>query len=218
MTQQLLDAVAAGDADVVQQLVSTDPALVHARNPDGVSAIVWARYAGKPEMAEMLAASAAQLDLAEAAALGRVERVRELLDSGSKVDERTPDGFTALHYAAFFGHPALARLLVERGAGLDLPARNDMRVTALHSAAAGRHQEIALLLIEAGADVNALQQSRWTPLHAAAQHGDATLADALLAHGADPHARAEDGTTPAELAAAGGFSELAARLAGPAPR
>lgn len=212
MTQQLFDAIGAGDVDAVRALVSADPAVVHATNADGVPAIVWARYVGKPEVAELLADQAGELDLAEAAASGRVERVRELLDAGAAVADMTSDGFTPLHYAAFFGYPDLARLLIERGAPLDATAKNDMHVTPLHSAAAGRHGEVAHLLIDAGADVRAAQQHGWTALHAAAQHGDAALAAALVEHGAEPAARAEDGTTPAELAAAGGFIELAAQL------
>lgn len=213
MTKELFDAIAAGAADTVSRLTLDDPSLLHARNADGVAAIVWARYAGKPDIAELLGAQALDLDLAESAALGRADRVRDLLAAGAAVDDVSPDGFTPLHYAAFFGHLPLARLLVDRGAALDPRARSDMAVTPLHSAVAGRHHEVAMLLVEAGADVNAVQHQGWTPLHAAAQYGDRALVEALLAHGADPQARAEDGTTSTELAAAGGFAEVAMLLA-----
>lgn len=212
MTEQLFKAITAGDADVVRQLVSADPALVHADNAGGVPAIVWARYTGRPELAELLGALATELTLAEASALGNTDRVRALVDQGADVDEATSDGFTPLHYAAFFGHHDLAVLLVDRGALLDAVAVNDMRVTPLHSAAAARHHDVAMLLVEAGADVRAVQTRGWTALHAAAEHGDAELVQALLSRGADATARADDGTTPIELADAGGFADLASLL------
>ena len=214
MTDELFTAIAAGDADVVHALTTADPSLVHAHNADGVPAIVWACYVGKPDIAAMLAELATDLDIAEAAVLGRVDRVKELVERGAPIDAKSADGFTALHYAAFFGHAELARFLVDAGAQLDIRAKNDMQVTPLHSAAAGGHREVALLLIAAGADVNAAQHHGWTALHAAAQHGDAELAGALIERGADADARGEDGTTPAELAAAGGFDDLVRALAG----
>lgn len=211
MTSELFVAVAAGDSETVDRLVTERPALLDARNDDGVSVIVWACYVNQPELAAALAdrLGEATLDLGQAAALGRTERVRELLDAGCGVDDHTPDGFTPLHYAAFFGHAGLARLLVERGATLSCVAKNDLSVTPLHSALAGRHREIARLLIESGADVGARQQLGWTPVHTAAQNGDAELVQLLLSHGADPAACSDDSVTPADLAEAGGHTDVA---------
>lgn len=219
MTSELFAAVAAGDRETVDRLITAKPALIHARNDDGVSVIVWARYVNQPELATALADRAGQLDLHEAAAVGRTERVRELLDNGScGVDDHAPDGFTPLHYAAFFGHLELAELLVARGATLSCVAKNDLSVTPLHSALAGRHREIARLLITSGADVCAKQQLGWTPLHTAAHTGDAELAELLLSQGADAASCSDDGTSPAELAAAAGHRELAERLTAAARR
>jgi ankyrin repeat protein len=65
--------------------------------------------------------------LALAAQLGRTEVVRLLLDAGEDPDRYNPDGFhahaTPLHQAVSADHPATVRLLVERGARLDLPDR-----------------------------------------------------------------------------------------------
>ncbi len=213
MTQALFDAVAKGDAHAVADLIETDPGLVHARNADGVSAIVWARYVGQPAIAEDLLARAADLDLFEAASAGRTDRVRSLLDKGhAGADDHSPDGFTALHLAAFFGHADVARELIARGATLDVQAKNDMSVTPLHSALAGRHNAIAIALIDAGANVNAVQQGRWTPLHAAALHGDVDMVTRLLGAGADKRAATDDGTTPADLAASSGHMAVAVML------
>jgi hypothetical protein len=64
------------------------------------------------------------LALALAAQFGQIEIVRLLLDSGEDPDRYNPPGAhshsTPLHQAALAGHEAVVRLLVERGARLDL--------------------------------------------------------------------------------------------------
>ena len=104
--------------------------------------VLGALYQGQRDLARRLADEADGLTLAEAAALDEVDRVRELLDEGGDVDARTPDGFTPLHLAAFFGAPRVAALLLEHGADAGATADNPMRVQPLHSAAASRHSRI----------------------------------------------------------------------------
>jgi ankyrin repeat protein len=164
---------------------------------------------------ELLAAGA-ELDVFEAAAVGRVDRVTDLLDADpGLVSSWSDDGFTPLHLAAFFRHPETARLLVDRGALVDVVARNDqLRVTPLQSAVAARQEETAALLLERGADPNAQQLGGFTPLHAAAQNGDEPLAELLLAHGADPAVAADDGRSAADFARDAGHGAFAERLAG----
>jgi ankyrin repeat protein len=62
--------------------------------------------------------------LAFASQFGRVEMVRLLLDAGEDPNRYNPPGAhshsTPLHQAALGGHDDLVRLLVERGARLDL--------------------------------------------------------------------------------------------------
>jgi ankyrin repeat protein len=62
--------------------------------------------------------------LALASQFGHVEIVRSLLDAGQDPNRYNPVGFhshsTPLHQAAFAGHDKLVRLLVERGARVDL--------------------------------------------------------------------------------------------------
>jgi ankyrin repeat protein len=156
-----------------------------------------------------------ELDVFEAAAVGRSERMAELLaDDPGLVSAWTADGFTPLHLAAFFRQPEAARLLVEHGALVDVVARNDeLRVTPLQSAVAARQEETAALLLERGADPNAQQRGGFTALHAAAQHGDEPIVRMLLSHGANRSLAADDGRTAAEFAREGGHADLAALLA-----
>jgi ankyrin repeat protein len=118
-----------------------------------VSEPMQALYEGDRERGERLLAERGEIDVFEAAAFGRDERLRELLDADEGLAHaESPDGFTALHFAAFFRQPEAARLLLERGADATVAARNPMRVEPLHSAAAADQTEIARMLLDAGAD------------------------------------------------------------------
>jgi ankyrin repeat protein len=143
-----------------------------------------ALYRGDRARAHELAKDV-ELDVFEAASLGRSDRVRELLDDDRGLAAaRAGDDFTALHYAAFFGDAESARFLVEAGADVDAFADNELGVHPLNSAAAARNVAVARILLDHGADPNAPTRSGYTPLDAAAENGDEELADLLRAHGA----------------------------------
>jgi ankyrin repeat protein len=153
-----------------------------------MSDILQAIYRGDRDEAERLATER-ELNVFEASALGRTDRLRALLDDDpSLANAWTDDGFQPLGLASFFGHAEAARLLVERGAEVNSASRNAMKVMPLHSAVAAKdpavRYEIAKLLLDAGADANARQQDDFTPLMAADQHGDARLRELLIEHGA----------------------------------
>jgi ankyrin repeat protein len=206
---QMLDAVSGGDAAEVERLLEADPALASARGADGVSAILQARYHGHAWMAERLADSVAELDLFEAAALGRVGRVDEMVRADpERVRSTAADGFTALHLAAFFGQLEATAVLLEHGAAPDAVAANPSRVRPLHSAAAGGHAAIVGLLLERGADPDARQHGGYVPLHASAALGDVVSVRLLLDHGADRALRTDDGRLAADLASGDGLAEL----------
>ena len=99
----------------------------------------------------------------------------------------SPDGFTALHYAAFFGSPEAARALVAAGADIEARSTNEEfapEATRLDSAVAAGRMDNAEALLEAGADPNARQHGGFTPLMEAEQRGDFDLAELLIRHGA----------------------------------
>jgi ankyrin repeat protein len=206
----LFDAIAAGDEPAALAALDAQPA--PGRHPSGPTPVLWALYHGHGELARRLAERVGPLDLAEAAALDDPQRIAQLLDAGAPVDGRTPDGYTPLQLAAFFGGPAAAALLLERGADPSAVADNPMRIQPLHAAVSGRHHDIAARLIAAGVDVNARQQGGYTPLLAAAGNGDAALVRALLDAGADPELADDAGIRPAASAAERGHHALAAEL------
>ena len=168
-----------------------------------------AQYRKRQDMVDALLATNPELDIFEAAAVGRADRVSELLRSDQQLAKAwSADGFTALHLAAFFARPEIARQLLAHGADVAAVAKNDMKVQPLHSAAAGGSREIVAQLLAGGAEVNAQQDGGFTALHAAAQEGDRSMTELLLAHGADASRKTEDGKTPLDLAAGRGHEEI----------
>src|SRR6187397_2516574 len=133
-----------------------------------MSELLQAVYRGDQARADELMAESPDLDVFEAAAVGRADRLRELLDDDpSLANAWAGDGFQPLGLASFFGHVEAARLLVERVAEVNSASRNDMKVAPLHSAAAEKdpetRYELATVLLEHGADPNARQQDDFTP-------------------------------------------------------
>lgn len=216
-TTEFFDAVRIGDVGAVDERLRNDASLASARNESGISALLWAYYNGQPRVAELLLASGVQLNIFEAAASGDLGRTRALLaHDPSLVDACSPDGFSPLGLAAFFGRPDVLKILLNEGADPNAPSRNAMQVTPLHSATANREPALSLRLVEtllrAGADPNVQQHGGWTPLQQAAAHGQLEVVELLLSHGADPAMKSDDGSTAADKAREAGHRDVAARL------
>jgi uncharacterized protein len=202
-------AVQAGDVGKIRGLLATDPSLAAARDAKGVSALMFAFYHRRPEIADLLLAAKPDLDIFEATAAGKADKVSQILKKDPDAAKRwSADGFTALHLAAFFGRPEIARILIRNAADVSATSRNSMKVAPLHSAAAAHSREIVRLLLENDAPADVRQEGGWTPLHEAAQIGDVEMARDLLQHRADPQARSDDGKTPEDMAAAKGHEEI----------
>ena len=145
----LFAAIEAGDVARVRAMVDDDPSLASARDAEGVSALMRARYRLDRGMIEALQSRVTQMDLFESAAAGDLDRLTELLAyDPASIDGRSADGFTALHFAAFFGRPDAARLLVNHAADVDARGTGWMIGTPLHSAASGSHAEVVGVLLE----------------------------------------------------------------------
>ena len=211
---KLFEAIRKGDDSAVDAALEANPELLDARDETGLSPILVAAYAGRRKMADRIAVLEAKtpdgLDIFDAAATGNVAVAKALLDGDrASVDDRGPDGYTALHFAAAFGQLEIARLLLGRGADPNVVSLNDLRSTPLHIAVSAKHRDLASLLLALGGYPNAVQHGGWTPLHAAAYDGDESIIDILLMRGADPTRSDDDGKTAVDLADEKGHAALA---------
>ncbi len=207
------EAVKKGDLPAVQSAVAEDPTLPGQLNEAGQSAFLLAKYYRQEPMAAYLYQTHPDLDIFEASAGGYQQLVEKLLSEHPELlAARSPDGWTPLHVAAFFGHPELARYLIDQGATVDARSTNAMKNTPLHAAAAGAAVPVMRLLLERGADVNATQEGGWTALHSAAQAGNRELIEALLASNANVKVRALNNQSSIDLALLSGHGEIAELL------
>ena len=211
----LLAAVKAGDAAAVEAMLAKDPELADTVE-DGIPAVRIALYHRQPAVLEALLAVQPPLDVLDHAALGWADDLRsDVTGDPELVRRRSADGYTALHYACFFGGAGATAVLLEAGADAGAEAENPSRVRPLHSAAAARDAESVRLLLEAGADPDARQAGGYTALHAAAQHDDDASAGLLLRHGADPALRNDQGADAEGIARANGSVAVLALLGAP---
>ncbi len=200
-SDHMFATIEAGDADRLEAILAVDPGLAAMRDHAGVSALMRARYRSDPELPDAVRRRVDELDVFEAAALGDVERLRELLQADPSASSAlSADGFSALHLAAFFAGPAASGLLLAHGADPDARGRGWMTGTPLHSAASVDDVASARLLMDAGADPDARQSGGWTPLHSAASNGSTEMLDLLLSRGADPTLANDDGESVLAIA------------------
>jgi uncharacterized protein len=212
--QHLFSLISEGRIDNIRDALTADPDLVNAMNDDGIAAVLFALYRGKHEITKLLIDRGARLNLFEAAATGAQDRVEQLLHKNpDAINLYSPDGWTPLHLAVFFGRVNIVHLLLNKGANIDAPSRNEQCVTPLHSALANpQNAEVGQLLIGAGADLNARQAEGYTPLHYAAANGLDQVVRTLLAHAVDTSIRNHQGKTAYELALERGKMSTAALL------
>ncbi len=203
-TQDMLDAVKKGDAERVGRLIALNGALVNARDDTGDSALLLSLYYRQAKITRMILAGAPRINFYEAAALGDIKRMWDLLRHYPElVTAYSHDGFTALHLGAFFRHADVVELLLEHHADIHAVAKKESSApgaTPLNSAVAGGEPRIVALLLNAGADANARQQGGFTPLHGAATAGNEEIIKLLLRHGAKLHLRADGGQTAEAIA------------------
>jgi ankyrin repeat protein len=208
-----MHAIQDRDLAAAKTALERDVAQATTELPGGLSPLMFALYNGAHDIAALLR-EFRSLDVFEAAAYGDAQRVAErVVADRSLIDAYSPDGWTPLHLAAFFGQRDPALVLVALGAPLDAVSQNPMQNTPMHAAIAGAAGEsLAPLLIGFGADVHHVGGSGVTALHLAASRGFEGLSKLLLARGVDRLAKTDDHKTAAEIARDRGHLATAALL------
>ncbi|TPI67539.1 c-type cytochrome [Mesorhizobium sp. B3-1-3] len=138
---------------------------------------------------------------------GDTARVASALDKGAAVNE--VNGVTALYIACEGGNVEIAKLLIDRGADVNMPV--SWQRTPLYAANNGGYPDIVKLLLDNGADPNQVAKSQ-TPLHVAAEKGCLRCVIHLVDAGADVNALTSNGNPPIHLAKLGGHEDVVAYL------
>ncbi|MBI3929433.1 MAG: ankyrin repeat domain-containing protein [Armatimonadetes bacterium] len=152
------EAAEEGRLELVQSLISEDPAALARPDAQGY------------------------LPLHLAARSGQAAVVEFLLGQGADPNARTRTSWTPLHEASAHGHPEVIRLLLAHRAVVEIKETQNGG-TALHVAAFNGHLPAVELLLRAGAKVNARDKDGWTPLSQARDQGHQKVIDLLLKHG-----------------------------------
>jgi ankyrin repeat protein len=205
------EAIRSGDLAIVKSLVGADSSLASARNDSGVSGVLTAVYTGHGEIRDFLIASGAVLELPEAAAVGNLAHVRNLVEENhAQANSFSPDGFPVVALAAFLGHLEVVQYLAAHGADVNAAATNGSGYSALTGAVTSGHVAVVQWLLEHGANANYRYSAGYSPLLTAAANGRLDIAKLLLAHGADPYATTSDGKSALDLANERNHPEVAA--------
>jgi len=132
--------------------------------------------------------------LMAAAGRGHAALTKYLLEQGARVNDRAPNGKTALHAAAEFGPVDVAGLLLEHGAKIDAVDRNGY--TPLWGAAFNNRPEMIEFLLQKGASLRHRDKNGNTALSPAALNGANDAIRKLVERGLAPDTKNKFGRTP----------------------
>ena len=151
--------------------------------------------------------------LLDAAQRNDIDSAMMSIDQGVGVNTTSPDGATALHWAAHWGATDLAERLLSAGALVD--ASNELGITPISIACRNGSEAMVDLLLKAKADAKGSEPSGETVLMSCARTGSLGAVEQLLAAGAELNSvEVDSGQTALMWAAAGGHWEIVDLLIG----
>jgi ankyrin repeat protein len=197
--ETVFESIKNNHLDKLSNYLTEDPALAGITNDNNVSLLLYAIYHRNAGAIALIKSFKKTISIHEAACLGDLPVVKAALEKDlSLLNSFSPDGFTVLGYACFFGQEKIAEYLINTGANVNTASANSFRVAPIHSSCAISNFYLTRLLIENGADVNAKQQGGFTPLHSAVMNSAASIESLLLERGADKLAKNDEGKIPSD--------------------
>lgn len=173
--------VSHGNLARVQELLAQYPSLVNGVSIWGETPIQAAAQIGQREIANLLLAAGAPLDICTAAMLGERERVADFLRADPQQAHATgAHGLPVMYYPAINGRTDIAELLLAHGAAVN---GGDGVSSPLHCATNFGQTAMAEWLLAHGAHPNALDFQHKSALQLAIEKNRSDIADAVRRHG-----------------------------------
>jgi len=225
---RLADVFEANQAEQIEAALAARADL-NASQVDGMTALHWACYHDKTELAERLIDLGANVNarnrygissLYLACLNGNESIVKRLLSEDVDPNTAINGGESALMTAARTGKIDTVRALIKAVADLDTTERNGQ--TAIMWASHEGHAAVVKLLLESGADYETPLESGYTPFLLAVREGHRDIVHSFLDAGVDVNLVTEPkrtqkktpvaGTSPLLLAVENGHYDLAVEL------
>ncbi len=188
---------------------------INAIDSNGQTALHYAAYSRNPDgMSKFLILNGAEVNplfckhgkvsgccsgittpLHSASNTGQLAMVRNLINSGAKINVLNQDGLTPLYLAVKKGNPDVVKLLVEHGAFINTAEKN-LGYSELMLAVALGKKDIADYLIKNGADVNMKNKEGKSALDLAWNYGHKQIAYSLLTAGGSDASLAQNISQP----------------------
>ena len=137
-----------------------------------------------------------------------VEIAKYLIEQGAEINHQDSDGFTALHYAAKNGHIDVVKMLLNKGASINVypdetkfyKGETPLRSACSYPNANDKNLEVVKYLVEKGASLEKNNLSFQSPLTDSINSKAPLTVQFLLEMGADPNVPNNNNQTPLYLA------------------
>lgn len=228
---EIHDAAASGNLEKVKAILKKNPEMIHLRDKDRLYGRIPVPGMEKEETVPLYGSVEGDLreidesvlkkakkltyyngsaPLHKAAASGRFEVARYLIEKGADVNAIRGIRNTPLHEAVQNGDAKLVALLLDNGADIREIYCNGN--TLIHEASEHGKNDLVKLLLSRGFDIEAKDHIAGTALHLAAAYGHDDVVKTLLKAGCDPAERDIKGRTPEDRAKKQGHEGIARLL------
>lgn len=185
----LTDMIKNGDQSMVIDYLRQEPMLMLSKDNEGRSLFYYAIAYERFDIIEFFISKNYQPDLIEYACLGSTEKVvKTINDQPEQMHTYSPDGWSILHIAAYYGHVSLLIKLIDLGMDIHTISKNAHRQEAIHSASAGNQKKAISCLLKHGAKIDG-NGAHNSPLHISLKNKEYDIIKLLVKNGANIFAK-----------------------------